>query len=154
MINSDNNCQDFNLEKDFPKASGLIGFLVLDKTGLLYFSKVTKKRKTIAKNIFQIAGFISAMLIYSQDLIGSEESGIKLEDINLGSHHFYVYTEGNVIFAYFVEKERSSENFKDHIQIVIKKFIDKYYNSHIKNFNGDLSPFHKFEEVISHYFEI
>ena len=90
MINSEDKCQEFNLERNFPKANGLIGFLVLDKTGLLYFSKVAKNQLRIEKNIFQIAGFISAILIYSQDLIGSEDSGIKLEDVNLGKHHLLV----------------------------------------------------------------
>lgn len=154
MINSDENCQGFNLERNFPKANGLIGFLVLDKTGLLYFSKVAKNQLIIGKNIFQIAGFISAILIYSQDLIGSEDSGIKLKDINLGNHHFYVCTRGKVIFAYFIERHRITENFKSYVQIVIEKFIGTYYDSHIKNFKGDLSPFHKFDKVINQYFDI
>ncbi|MBY8989170.1 MAG: hypothetical protein KGD58_00305 [Candidatus Lokiarchaeota archaeon] len=154
MINSDDKCQEFNLEGNFPKANGLIGFLVLDKTGLLYFSKVAKNQLRIEKNIFQIAGFISAILIYSQDLIGSEDSGIKLEDVNLGNHHLYVCSRGKVIFAYFVEKHRISDNFKSCVQIVIEKFIDTYYNSHIKNFKGEVSPFHCFDRIINQYFEI
>ena len=154
MINTDNNYDDLNLEKMFPKADGLVGFLVLDKTGLLYFSKVAKNKISIAQNIFQIAGFISAILIYSQDLIGTEDSGIKLEDINLGNHHFYVCTRENVIFAYFVEKHSITENFKSHIEIIIKKFLETYHPSFIKNFKWDVSQFHKFEEVINQYFEI
>ena len=154
MINTDNNYDDLNLEKMFPKADGLVGFLVLDKTGLLYFSKVAKNKISIAQNIFQIAGFISAILIYSQDLIGTEDSGIKLEDINLGNYHFYVCTRQNVIFAYFVEKHRTTENFKNNIEIIIEKFIAMYYSSYIKDFKGDISQFHKFEEIIDQYFEI
>jgi hypothetical protein len=154
MINSEDNCQEFNLENNFPKATGLIGFLVLDKTGLLYFSKVAKNQLNIGRNIFQIAGFISAILIYSQDLIGTEDSGIKLEDINLGNHHLYVCTEGKVVFAYFTEKHKTSENLKRNVQIVIEKFIDRYFNSQIKNFKGDISPFHCFDKIINHYFDI
>lgn len=154
MINSDENCQGFNLERNFPKAKGLIGFLVLDKTGLLYFSKVAKNQLSIEKNIFQIAGFISAILIYSQDLIGSVDSGIKLEDVNLGNHHFYVCTRGKVIFAYFVERHKISDNFNSYVQIVIEKFIDTYYELHIRNFRGELSPFHRFEKIVNQYFDI
>ncbi|MFX0028878.1 MAG: hypothetical protein ACFE8B_06695 [Candidatus Hermodarchaeota archaeon] len=154
MINTDEKYNDLNSEGKFPKADGLVGFLVLDKTGLLYFSKVAKNNIIIAQNIFQIAGFISAILIYSEDLIGTKDSGIKLEDINLGNHHLYVCTRENLIFAYFVEKPRITENFKSHIKIIIEKFIEKYFSSCIKDFKGDISHFYKFEEVIDQYFEI
>jgi hypothetical protein len=154
MINSEDNCQDLNLDSNFSKASGLIGFLVLDKTGLLYFSKVAKNQLNIGKNIFQIAGFISAILIYSQDLIGNEDSGIKLEDVNLGNHHLYVCTKGKVIFAYFTENNKTTENLRSYIHIIIEKFIKMYYNSQIINFKGDISPFHCFDKIISQYFDI
>jgi len=153
MINSEDNCQEFKLEGNIPKATGLIGFLVLDRTGLLYFSKVARNQLIIGKNIFQIAGFISAILIYSQDLIGSEDSGIKLEDIDLGNHHLYVCTKGKVIFAYLIEKNKTTENLKRNIQLVIEKFVDMYYPSQIMNFKGDISPFHCFDKIICQYFD-
>ncbi|MFX1279040.1 MAG: hypothetical protein ACFFA3_06450 [Promethearchaeota archaeon] len=154
MINTDEKFNDFKLNKDISKANGLVGFLVLDKTGLLYFSKVAKNKISLSQNIYQIAGFISAIMIYSQDLIGTEDSGIKLEDINMGNYHFYVCNRENVIFAYFVEKHKISKNFKWNIELIIEKFIDKYFNSLIKNFKGDISHFHEFEEIIDQYFEI
>ncbi|MHA2009501.1 MAG: hypothetical protein ACXABO_19825 [Promethearchaeota archaeon] len=137
-----------------PRAKGLVGFLVLDRTGLLYFSKVQKMRKSMAKNVFQIAGFISAMLIYSEDLISGEDPEVRLEDINLGSHHFYVNIKKNVIFAYFTEKDKTTENFDKNIRVVVNKFINKYYNPYITKFRGDLSPFHSFERILDQYFEI
>jgi hypothetical protein len=154
MINSDDKPLEINMQSDFPKAKGLIGFLVLDKTGLLYFSKVAKNQLNLGRNIFQIAGFISAILIYSHDLIGSEDSGIKLEDINLGNHHLYVCAKGKVIFAYFTEKNRTTGNLKCYIQIIIEKFMDKYYKSQIINFKGDISPFHCFDKILNKYFII
>ena len=153
MINSDNNCQDFNLENKDPRAKGLIGLLVLDKTGLLYFSKVTQNRTSLSKNIFQIAGFISAILIYSQDLIGGEDAGIKLIDINLGDYHMFFKTKGNIIFAYIVEKLKCTENIEKSMELVIEKFLNTYYYK-IVEFKGDLSPFHSFEIVIDQYFEM
>lgn len=154
MINSDDNYQDFNLEKMVPRAKGLIGFLVLDKTGLLYFSKVTKNRTSLAKNIFQIAGFISAILIYSHDLIGSKDAGIKLKDINLGDYHMFFKTKGNLIFTYIVEKHKCTENIEKCMELVVEKFLNTYYYSHVVEFKGDLSPFHCFEMVIDQYFEM
>ncbi|MHA2183067.1 MAG: hypothetical protein ACXAAH_16740, partial [Promethearchaeota archaeon] len=120
----------------------------------LYFSRVKKNRKKISKNIFQIAGFISAILIYSKDLITGEDPELRLEDINLGSHHFYVSIKNNVVFAYFIEKHEVTENFDRYIHTVIEKFIEKYYNPYIANFKGDLSPFHSFDSVMDQYFEI
>ncbi|MFX1453994.1 MAG: hypothetical protein ACFFDB_01335 [Promethearchaeota archaeon] len=137
-----------------PRERGLIGFLALDKTGLLYFSRVRKNMEKISKNIFQIAGFISAILIYSKDLISGDDPELQLEDINLGSHHFYVNVKNNVIFAYFVEKNETSENFNKYIHIVLDKFIERYYNPYITNFKGDLTPFYNFDTVIDQYFEI
>jgi hypothetical protein len=154
MINSDNNCQDFNLEKIIPRAKGLIGFLVLDKTGLLYFSKVTKTKTILAKNIFQIAGFISAILIYSQDLIVNKNAGIKLKDIDLGNYHMFFKTKDNVIFSYILEKHKCSNNIEKYMELVVDRFLNTYYYSHVVEFKGDLSPFHKFEDVINQYFEI
>ncbi len=115
---------------------------------------MNKKRKNISKNIFQIAGFISALLIYSQDFIGSEGSGLKLEDIDLGNHHLYVNMKNDVIFAYLVEKSNCSESIERYMHIIVENFLNKYYNTCIKNFNGNLAPFHEFEQVIDQYFEI
>ena len=108
----------------------------------------------MANNNFQIAGFISAILIYSQDFIAGEEYGLKLEDIDLGDQHFYVKTKKGVIFAYLVDKTVCSENIKRYMQLIMEEFLEKYYSSHIVAFKGDLAPFHSFEEVIDQYFEI
>ena len=137
-----------------PKAKGLIGIFIIDKAGFLYFSKVNKDRPIMANNNFQIAGFISAILIYAQDFIVGEEYGLKLEDVNLGGCHLFLKTKKNVIFAYIIDKDKRSENIKRYMQLVVEEFLDTYYNSYILGFKGDLSPFHEFENVIDQYFEI
>ncbi len=137
-----------------PKAQGIVGVFIIDKAGFLYYSKIRKNRPNMANNNFQIAGFISAILIYSQDFIAGEEYGLKLEDIDLGDQHFYVKTKKGVIFAYLVDKTICSENIKRYMQLIMEEFLEKYYSSHIVEFKGDLAPFHSFEEVIDQYFEI
>ncbi|MFW9970704.1 MAG: hypothetical protein ACFFDF_10935 [Candidatus Odinarchaeota archaeon] len=137
-----------------PKAKGLIGIFIIDKAGFLYFSKVNKDRPNMANNNFQIAGFISAILIYAQDFIAEEEYGLKLEDVNLGVCHLFLKTKNNVIFAYIIDKDKRSKNIKRYMQLVVEEFLDKYYSSHVIGFKGDLSPFHEFEKVIDQYFEI
>ena len=136
-----------------PKAMGIIGVFIIDKAGFLYFSKINKNRPNMANHNFQIAGFLSAILIYSQDFIGSQEYGLKLEDINLGGYHLFLKTKNNLIFAYIVDKDNTTKNIKRYMQLIMEEFIYAY-PSHIKNFKGDLTPFHKFEKVIDQYFEI
>ncbi len=140
---------------DIPKAKGIVGIFIIDKAGFLYFSKVNKDRPYMANNNFQIAGFISAILIYSQDFIAGEEYGLKLEDINLGNGcQMFLKTKSNVIFAYIVEKPNCSENIKRYMQLIVEEFLYRYYSCYVVEFKGDLTPFHSFEEVIDEYFEI
>jgi hypothetical protein len=136
-----------------PKAKGIIGVFIIDKAGFLYFSKVNKNRPIMADHDFQIAGFISAILIYSQDFIGGNEYGLKLEDINLGNCQIILKTKSDVIFAYVVEIDNKTENIKRYMQLVVEEFLF-LYSSHVQNFKGDLSPFHEFENTIDQYFEI
>ncbi|MFX0023937.1 MAG: hypothetical protein ACFE9S_16545 [Candidatus Hermodarchaeota archaeon] len=143
-----------NSKITIPKAQGLIGIFIIDKAGFLYFSKVNKDRPNIANNNFQIAGFISAILIYAQDFIAGEEYGLKLEDVNLGDYHLFLKTKKNVIFAYIIDEDKRSENIKRYMQLVVEEFLDTFYDSHVIGFKGDLSPFHDFERVIDQYFEI
>jgi len=139
---------------NIPKARGLIGIFIIDKAGFLYFSKVNKNRPNMANNNFQIAGFISAILIYAHDFIAEEEYGLKLEDVNLGDCHLFLKTKSNVIFAYIVVKDNRTENIKRYMQLIMEEFLDLYYASHVIGFKGDLSPFHDFENIIDQYFEI
>jgi len=140
---------------DIPKAKGIVGIFIIDKAGFLYFSKVNKDRPYMANNNFQIAGFISAILIYSQDFIAGEEYGLKLEDINLGNGcQMFLKTKSNVIFAYIVEKPNCSENIKRYMQLIVEEFLYRYYSSYVVEFKGDLTPFHSFEGIIDEYFEI
>jgi len=136
-----------------PKAMGIIGVFIIDKAGFLYFSKVNKNRTNMANHNYQIAGFLSTILIYSHDFFDSQEYGLKLEDINLGGYHLFLKTKNNLIFAYMVDKDNTTKNIKRYMQLIMEEFIDKY-SSHIKSFKGDLTPFHKFEKVIDQYFEI
>jgi len=144
----------YNRIVDISRAKGLVGILILNKTGSLFFSKIKKNRPNMVKNNFQIAGFISAIVIYSQNFIAGDRCGLKLEDIDLGNQHFYIKTKNDIIFAYLVEKNNCSENIERYMQLIMEDFIEKYYYSHVVKFKGDLTPFHNFENVIEKYFEI
>ena len=137
-----------------PKAEGLLALFIVDEAGFLYFSKANKSEKCISENKLQIAGFLSAILCFSQDYIGGNDSGFKLEAINVGKANFYMNNNSDVIFAYLVEKGKMTEKIKRYIQLISEEFVDRYFETHVKDFNGDLSPFHEFEKVIDQYFTI
>ncbi|MFX1322022.1 MAG: hypothetical protein ACFFAQ_10290 [Promethearchaeota archaeon] len=137
-----------------PKVEGMLAMFIVDEAGFLYYSKVSKKENCISQNKVQIAGFISAILCFSQDYIGGKESGFKLEAINVGKANFYMNFKNDVIFAYLVEKKKKTEKMQKYIELISEEFVDKYYEIHVKDFNGDLTPFHEFENIIEQYFII
>ena len=63
-------------------------------------------------------------------------------------------TKDSLIFSYVLEKHKCSENIEKCMELVVDRFLNTYYYSHVVEFKGDLSPFHKFEEIFNHYFEI
>ena len=131
------------------RTKSLVGILILNKTGSLLFSKIDKKRSNITKNIFQIAGFLSAIMIYAKDFIGSKAIELKLENVE-----FHIDTKNGVIFAYLIDKENYNEDTNKRIHIIFNNFLERYYELHIKDFKGDLTPFYNFEKLIDHYFEM
>jgi len=137
-----------------PKVEGMLALFIVDEAGFLYFSKVSKDENCISQNKVQIAGFISAILCFSQDYIGGKDSGFKLEAINVGKANFYMHIKNDVIFAYLVEKEKKTEKMHKYIELISEEFVDQYYETHVKDFNGDLTPFHEFEIIIEQYFII
>ena len=131
-----------------------VSLTVVDEAGFLYFSKINENEKKIEENKVQIAGFISAILCFSQDYIGGKEAGFQLESINVGRAHFLIKIEKEVVFAYLVDKQKITDRMKRYIQLISKVFLDKYYETHIKDFSGMVTPFYKFKEVIDQHFII
>ncbi|GAI70817.1 unnamed protein product, partial [marine sediment metagenome] len=58
-----------------------------------------------------------------------------------------------VIFAYLIEDFTKSKNIKRFMELLIEEFLDNYCD-YIKDFNGEVSQFHKFERVVDKYFEM
>ena len=137
-----------------PVVDGLLAIFIVDEAGFLYFSKINENEKKIEENKVQIAGFISAILCFSQDYIGGKEAGFQLKSINVGRAHFLIKVEREVIFVYFADKQKITDRMKRYMLLIPKVFLDKYYEKDIKDFNGVLTPFYKFKEVVNQYFII
>jgi hypothetical protein len=140
----------FEKEIDIPKSSGVIAMFVIGSTGSPFLSKINKQRASIAEHEVHIGGFISALLSFSNTIIG-EETGAKLKEINFGNQQFYVISKNNVIFAFLVENMNSL--LQRYMYLIADEFLYQF-REYLKDFNGDVTPFIEFEEKINQYFII
>ena len=133
-----------------PKTDGIIAIFIIGTAGSPYISKINKDRSEIADHEVHIGGFISALLSFSNTIIG-EETGAKLKEINFGNQQFYVITKNEVIFAFLVETMTSI--IQRYMYLLADEFLYQFRNL-LKEFNGDITPFNCFEEKINQYFII
>ncbi len=141
------------LEDPFLKVShaAISAFFIVSSAGHSLFSKINAENDLLKKNIIQIGGFISAIFIFSSELIGLE-SGDHLKAISFKNHQFLVKMKDDIIFACLTERNDSKE-IKKNIDLIAEKFLD-LYEERVKNFDGDVSAFNEFECVIDKYFKI
>ncbi|MHA2194344.1 MAG: hypothetical protein ACXABO_02005 [Promethearchaeota archaeon] len=140
----------FESEIDIPRTDGIIAIFIIGSTGSPFISKINKNRSNIQDHEVHISGFISALLSFSNTIIG-EETGAKLKEINFGTQLFYVISKNNVIFAFLVEKNNSL--ITRYMYLIADEFLYQF-KDYIKKFNGDVTPFNKFERTINQYFVI
>jgi len=140
----------FEDEITVPKTDGIIAIFIIGSAGSPFLSKINKNRSNIADHEVHIGGFISALLSFSNTIIG-EETGAKLKEINFGNQQFYVISKSNVIFAFLVENMNSL--LQRYMYLIADEFIYDF-NNYLKEFNGDVTPFNVFENKINQYFII
>jgi len=140
----------FEDEVTIPKTDGIIAIFIIGSAGSPFLSKINKNRSNIADHEVHIGGFISALLSFSNTIIG-EETGAKLKEINFGNQQFYVISKSNVIFAFLVEN--MSSLLQRYMYLIADEFIYDFSN-YLKEFNGDVTPFNEFENKINQYFII
>ncbi len=133
-----------------PRSEGIIAIFVIGSAGSPFISKINKARSNIADHEVHIGGFISALLSFSNTIIG-EETGAKLKEINFGNQQFYVISKSNVIFAFLVDNMNSL--LQRYMYLIADEFLYQY-KDYLKNFNGDVTPFNEFEKNINQYFII
>lgn len=142
--------EDFDNAVEIPKTDGIIAIFIIGAAGSPYISKINKDRSEIADHEVHIGGFISALLSFSNTIIG-EETGAKLKEINFGNQQFYVISKSDVIFAFLVENMTSL--VQRYMYLLADEFLYQY-KDHLRDFNGDITPFNCFEEKINQYFLI
>ncbi|MHA1508183.1 MAG: hypothetical protein ACTSO6_05700, partial [Promethearchaeota archaeon] len=136
--------------KIIPNFEGLSALFVVSTTGHTLFTKIRADKASISENHIQIGGFLSAILMFSNEII-AKNSGDTLQAINFGTQQFIISVKDDIIFAYLVNNTQKPNNFERYTNLIAEEFIDQFSES-VKNFNGDLGQFHCFETVVSKYF--
>lgn len=136
--------------KIIPNFRGLSALFVVSTTGHTLFTKIRADKTSILENHIQIGGFLSAILMFSNEII-AKKSGDTLQAINFGAQQFIIYVKEDIIFAYLVDNSPKSDNFKRYTDLIAEEFLDQFRES-VKDFNGDLSQFHCFKLVVDKYF--
>jgi hypothetical protein len=136
--------------KIIPSFEGLSALFVVSTTGHTLYTKIRDDKASISENHIQIGGFLSAILMFSNEVI-AKNSGDSLQSINFGAQQFIIYVKEDIIFAYLLDSSHNSENFERYMDLIAEEFLDQF-SARVKDFNGDLSQFHIFELVVNKYF--
>ncbi len=142
--------QACNKEIIIPKSDGVIAIFIITSSGHLLYSKINKEKTKFENVELQICGFISALIIFSKELIGSEP-GVNLKKINFGNKYFYINLIENVIFAYLIEETKGVNVNKRYMQLISEEFLSRYKEC-LSEFKGDIIKFRGFNTVIDQYF--
>lgn len=141
---------EFNSAIEIPRTEGVIAIFIIGSTGCPFVSRINKDRSNIQDHEVHIGGFISALLSFSNTIIG-EETGAKLKEINFGNQQFYIISENDVIFAFLVEK--MNPLIQRYMYLLADEFLFSYKDL-LRNFNGNITAFSNFEKKINQYFII
>jgi hypothetical protein len=131
---------------------GLSALFIISDDGHALFSKTSKKHESFKKNAIQISGFISAIMMFSDEVIG-KQSGEHLKAIDFENIQFLVTMRNKIIFAYLIENQSKAKEINRFIGIIAEEFITRF-SDHLKDFKGNISIFKEFDSYINRYFDI
>ena len=139
-------------ESVIPIVSGVSAFLVIRTTGQTLFKKIRSDKKNLLENYIQIGGFLSAILTFSNEVIG-KKTGECLKAIDFENYTFLITIEEGTIFSFLLDQSAKSKRLERYIELLTEEFIELYYD-YLKDFNCDISQFRSFEAVVENYFSI
>ena len=135
-----------------PCVNGISALFVINSSGHTLFTKFRSDKKRLSDNYIQIGGFLSAILMFSNEVIG-RSAGESLQAISFENQQFLISVEDGIIFAYLVEDNVKSETRERYIELIKEEFIEQFYDC-LTDFNGDINQFQSFEPVVEKYFSI
>jgi hypothetical protein len=140
------------LKKVIPNIQGVLALFVLNVTGHSFITKIGKDQNFLKQNSIQVGGFISAISIFSEEVI-AKDSGEHLEAITFENFSFFITKKDELLIAYLVKKNVDCKIVKRYIELIAEEFIETY-GEEVMNFSGDINQFKNFTCVIDKYFEI
>jgi len=135
-----------------PSVEGISALFVINTTGHTLYTKIRNDKTKLTDNYIQIGGFLSAILMFSNEIIG-KNSGESLQAINFENQQFLISVRKGIIFAYLLEQPTQAEIIERYMELLKEEFFEMYCEC-LKNFDGDLNHFHTFEQVVEKYFSI
>lgn len=116
--------------------------IILHKSGVPLFYQNFGQCHSFGQEINLISGFISAIQMFSEQLAGSQ-----IEMIELMEKKMAFSKSSSTINAIICDKNDTSEIISVKIKKVSEIFENEY-TSHIKNFNGNITPFDNFGNIL------
>ncbi|MHA2289582.1 MAG: hypothetical protein ACXABG_12420 [Promethearchaeota archaeon] len=138
--------------KVVPSVKGISALFIINSTGHTLFTKFRSDKKRLSDNYIQIGGFLSAILMFSNEVMG-KSAGKSLQAITFENQQFLISIQEGIIFAYIVEDSIRSETRERYIELLKDEFIELFYDC-LTDFNGDLNQFQSFGPVVEQYFSI
>jgi hypothetical protein len=135
-----------------PSLKGISALFVINTTGHTLYTKIREDKTRLLENYIQIGGFLSAILMFSNEVIG-KNSGESLQAINFENQQFLITVRDGIIFAYLLEDPSCASSIERYMELLKEEFFDMYCEC-IKDFDGDLNHFNTFERVVEKYFSI
>jgi hypothetical protein len=129
---------------NFPRLSALF---IISEDGHCLFSKTSSDY--LNQNAIQISGFISAILLFSNEIIG-KTSGDSLKTINFERIQFHLKLKNGIIFAYLIENREDSFDIDYFAELIAEDFLNTF-STQLQNFHGHVSAFREFESHIEKY---
>ncbi|MHA1472080.1 MAG: hypothetical protein ACTSQW_03160 [Promethearchaeota archaeon] len=100
-----------------PSFEGLTALFVVSTTGHTLYTKIREDQVSIEENHIQIGGFLSAILMFSNEVIGNHSENT-LQSINLKDQRFIISVKEDIIFAYLVDESAKSDNFERYVELI------------------------------------
>ena len=113
---------------------------ILMDSGIVLFHRVFNEK--IDANLF--GGFLSALNSFAEEIA---EKG--LSNFEIADKKFTIVKNGNYIFIANASTKHNPRKIKDELNNVIKKFFQTYPMNLLDNWNGDVSLFSDFKEIIN-----
>ena len=136
-----------SLCKEIVNLPRLSALFIITEDGHCLFSKTINEY--LEQNAIQISGFISAILLFSKEVIG-KKNGENLKTINFERTQFHVKMKNEIIFAYLIENREDSIDIDYFTEIIAEDFLNTF-STQLQNFNGRVSAFREFETHIEKY---